>query len=265
MNSSKIYRQTRSNLKVELDKRIHLLKERVRNQGPRTRAISTLRSFYVIRIANTYVDEATNRFASKGLTRKDIENIHRDISNIQNISRQFVNDVYEIVCTPEAKVGKSISYFPTGEPSTPDSSNNTVQDASQASIARRIIRLDNRLVEVRSDSFERWSIRTKHYQIQITIYISSPRRILELITHLESSSPRVSVNNFEMKTNPIISASKASAEASEVTKNEIKRMERRAVMLEEENKRLELEISLRQKEVAAMRKEKANGWIEKKS
>ncbi|KAF7894937.1 hypothetical protein EAF00_006751 [Botryotinia globosa] len=158
MNSSKVYQQRRSNLRVELDKRIHLLKERVRNQGLRTRAISTLRSFYAVRIANTYVDEATNRFASKGLTSKDIENIHRDILNIQNISRQFVNDVYEIVRTPEAKIGKYISYFPTGEPSTPAYSDNTVRDASQAIIARRIIRLDNLLAEVRSDSFEKWNI-----------------------------------------------------------------------------------------------------------
>ncbi|TGO34597.1 hypothetical protein BHYA_0190g00150 [Botrytis hyacinthi] len=73
MNSSKVYRQRRSNLKVEVDKRIHLLKERVRNQDLRTVVISTLRSFYAVRIANTYVDEATNRFASKGLTRKDID------------------------------------------------------------------------------------------------------------------------------------------------------------------------------------------------
>ncbi|TGO67043.1 hypothetical protein BOTNAR_0049g00300 [Botryotinia narcissicola] len=68
-----------------------------------------------------------------------------------------------------------------------------------------------------------------------------------------------------MKINPIISASKSSAEASEVTKSEIKRMERRAVMLEEEKKRLELEISLRQEEVAALRREKANGWNRRKS
>ncbi|KAF7894938.1 hypothetical protein EAF00_006752 [Botryotinia globosa] len=44
-----------------------------------------------------------------------------------------------------------------------------------------------------------------------------------------------------MKTNPIISASKASAEASEVTKSKTKKTKSRAVMLEKKKKRLELD------------------------
>lgn len=77
-----------------------------------------------------------------------------------------------------------------------------------------------------------------------------------------------------MKTNPIISASKASAEASEFTKSEIKRLEGRAVVLEEKNKDLEKRISgdkkevadlektrsEQQAEIATLRKEKTNGW-----
>ncbi|TGO48581.1 hypothetical protein BCON_0236g00090 [Botryotinia convoluta] len=240
MDSSNVYQQRRSNLKFELDKRIPLLEEKVRDRDLRTEATSALRSLYAFRIANTYVDEAKNKFTSEKLTRKDIDNIHRDILNIQHISRQFVNDVYDIVRTPEAKIAEGISYFLAGEPITPALLNNTVQDASQANIARQIIRLDTLLGGVRN---------------------------------LEPNTANCYQNNFEMKINQTISTSKASAEASEGIESEIKRLQRRAALLEGNNKLLEMRTSNNKKEVAelkddkpkhqaeiaALRKEKANG------
>ncbi|TGO34598.1 hypothetical protein BHYA_0190g00160 [Botrytis hyacinthi] len=82
-----------------------------------------------------------------------------------------------------------------------------------------------------------------------------------------------------MKTNPIISASKSLAEASEVTKREIKRLERRAVELEEKKECLEWRTSNdkkdvaemekieaeQQAEIAALRKEKTNGLVKERS
>ncbi|TGO28202.1 hypothetical protein BPAE_0031g00680 [Botrytis paeoniae] len=109
MDSSNVYQQRRCNLKVELDKRIRLLEEKVRDRDLHTEATSALQNLYAFRIVNAYIDEATHKFASEGLTRKDIDNIHRDILNIQHIPDQLVNGVYYIVCTPEAKIDEVIS------------------------------------------------------------------------------------------------------------------------------------------------------------
>ncbi|KAF5869366.1 uncharacterized protein Bfra_011172cb [Botrytis fragariae] len=82
-----------------------------------------------------------------------------------------------------------------------------------------------------------------------------------------------------MKINQAMRASKASAEASEGIKSEIKRLERRAAELEENKKLLEMRTPNNKKEItklkddkpkdqaeiAALQKEKANGWVEKRS
>ncbi|KAM0169137.1 hypothetical protein ACHAPF_010278 [Botrytis cinerea] len=145
MDSRNGYNQRRSDLKFELDKRINLLEEKVRGQDLRTEAIIALRDLYSFRIATTYVNEATHNFAPKGLTRKDIENIHKDILNIQHIPRLFVNDVYDIVHTPEAKIDEVVSHFLRGESIIPALLNKRVKDVSQANIAWKIIRFDNLL------------------------------------------------------------------------------------------------------------------------
>ncbi|TGO07472.1 hypothetical protein BTUL_0274g00140 [Botrytis tulipae] len=278
MDSSNFYQRSRSNLKIGLEKRIRLLREKVRDSDLHTKPTRALQKLYAFRIAETYVNEATQKFASEGLTRKDIDNIHGNILKIPHIPLQFLNDIYKIVHTPDANICGVISYFLRGKLIIPALLNKIVESGAQANIAWQIVCLNTLSGDVERRLSGEWEEINSTQRIgiivqctngetgigdkiQITIYISSPRRILELNTHLESSSPRVFVNNFEMKANPIISASKTSAEASEVTKSEIKRMERRAGKLEEEGKRLELEISLRQKEVAALRKEKANGWI----
>lgn len=118
MDSSNFYQQKRSILEFNLDKRIQLLREKVRDidLSEPTRALQNL---YAFRIAETYVDEATNRFASQGLTRKDIDNIHGDILKIPHIPLQFLNDVYNIVHTPDANICGVISYFLRESPSYP--------------------------------------------------------------------------------------------------------------------------------------------------
>ncbi|KAF7905004.1 uncharacterized protein EAF01_005526 [Botrytis porri] len=151
MASRNVYQQRRSNFKNAL------LKEKVRDRDLRTGAASALQNLYVFRIANTYVDEATHRFALEGLTRKHIDNIHKEILHIQHIPHQFLNDVYDIVCTPEANICEVVSYFLRGEPITPDLLNKTVEDASQANIAWQIIHLGVLLGRVRNRSLDEWN------------------------------------------------------------------------------------------------------------
>ncbi|TEY69464.1 hypothetical protein BOTCAL_0116g00120 [Botryotinia calthae] len=192
MASRNGYNQRRSDLKFELDKRTDLLEEKVGDQNLRTEAISALRDLYSSRIATTYVNEASHKFASEGLTRKDIDNIHRHILNIQHIPHLFVNDVYDIVHSPEAKIDE---------------------------------------------------------------------------------------DDFQMKVNKTIGTSQVSAKTSEGVEGEIKRLQGKAALLEEKGKLLETNTSICKKEIAelkddtpklqaeiaALQKEKNNGWGEAKS
>ncbi|KAF5869365.1 uncharacterized protein Bfra_011172ca [Botrytis fragariae] len=169
MDSRDVYKRMRSILEFELDKRISLLKEKVRDRDLRIEAITALRNLYTLRIASIYVDGATHNFASEVLTRKDIDNIHRDILNIQHIPHPFLNDVYDIVCTPEANICEVISYFFRGGAIAPALLNKIVKDVSQANIAWQIVRLDALLGGVRTRLSEEWERINSRLRIGIAV------------------------------------------------------------------------------------------------
>ncbi|KAF7946657.1 hypothetical protein EAE96_009649 [Botrytis aclada] len=149
MDYSNFYQSERSNLRAGLDKRIVLITKKVWDQNHHGQATEALRKLYAFYIAKTYFDEATHKFASVGWTRKDIDDIHRDILNIKYIPDQLLNGVYIIVHTPEANIAEVISYFLKGKPIPSVLLKTRVRDASQANFVWQIIRLNTLFEEFR--------------------------------------------------------------------------------------------------------------------
>ncbi|KAJ8059963.1 hypothetical protein OCU04_011579 [Sclerotinia nivalis] len=153
MVSKNTFEKKRHDLGSELGKKIDC-------KDLPTEAISILRELYGLRIATTYVDEVERESASRDLTQKDMDGIHKHVLNMKEIfgvclPPLFLNNLYGIIGSHETKIHEVVSYFLEGRPIAPALLNRKLKDTSQANIMWQIIRLYTLVEKMQNGLVER--------------------------------------------------------------------------------------------------------------